>query len=71
MGFTKAAENMTPDQLVSELDECFRVFDEMIGRYDIEKIKTIGDSYMCASGIARRAIPTLRYRWVMAALDIL
>jgi class 3 adenylate cyclase len=50
-GFTKAAEKMTPEQLVNELDECFIGFDEIIGRYGIEKIKTIGDSYMCACGV--------------------
>ncbi len=50
-GFTKVAEKMTPEQLVNELDECFIQFDGIIGKYGIEKIKTIGDSYMCASGV--------------------
>jgi class 3 adenylate cyclase len=50
-GFTQAAEKMTPEELVSELDECFIGFDEIVGRYGIEKIKTIGDSYMCAAGV--------------------
>lgn len=50
-GFTRAAEKMTPEELVDELDECFIHFDGIVGRYGIEKIKTIGDSYMCAAGV--------------------
>ncbi len=49
--FTKVAEQMEPEELVAELDECFRAFDQIIGRYGLEKIKTIGDSYMCAGGL--------------------
>jgi class 3 adenylate cyclase len=56
-GFTQVAEKMTPEELVNELDECFIQFDEIVGRYGIEKIKTIGDSYMCAAGVPQ-AIPT-------------
>jgi ligand-binding sensor domain-containing protein/class 3 adenylate cyclase len=68
-GFTKAAEKMTPEELVSELDECFIKFDEIIGRYGIEKIKTIGDSYMCASGVPS-SVPNHATRSVMAALEV-
>jgi class 3 adenylate cyclase/ligand-binding sensor domain-containing protein len=53
-GFTQAAERMTPEELVNELDQCFIKFDEIVGRYRIEKIKTIGDSYMCAAGVPAR-----------------
>jgi len=53
-GFTSIAERLTPEQLVYELDYCFRKFDEITGRYGIEKIKTIGDAYMCAGGIPIR-----------------
>jgi class 3 adenylate cyclase/predicted metal-dependent HD superfamily phosphohydrolase len=53
-GFTKIAEKLTPEQLVFELDHCFRHFDEIMSRYGIEKIKTIGDAYMCAGGIPIR-----------------
>ncbi len=49
--FTTLAEQMTPEALVAELDECFRAFDEITSRHGIEKIKTIGDAYMCAGGI--------------------
>lgn len=50
-GFTKIAESLTPKQLVDEIDYCFKSFDAIIDTYNIEKIKTIGDSYMCASGL--------------------
>lgn len=50
-GFTRLAENMTPQELVKELDGCFTQFDEICKRYNLEKLKTIGDSYMCAGGI--------------------
>ncbi|MBK6368990.1 MAG: hypothetical protein IPF64_03935 [Flavobacteriales bacterium] len=68
-GFTKIAEKMTPEQLVNELDECFIQFDSIIGRYGIEKIKTIGDSYMCASGIPTPD-PYHAVRLVLAALEV-
>ena len=48
--FSKIAEILTPEQLISELDNYFIKFDEIIGKYNLEKIKTIGDSYMCAGG---------------------
>lgn len=53
-GFTKIAETMRPKELVAELDRYFVKFDEIIERYGIEKIKTIGDAYMCAGGLPIR-----------------
>lgn len=50
-GFTKIAEHMNPEQLVDELDKYFIYFDELVDRYNVEKIKTIGDAYMCAGGV--------------------
>ena len=50
-GFTLLTDHMSPDELVAELDACFIAFDAIIGRNNLEKIKTIGDSYMCAGGI--------------------
>lgn len=49
--FTKISEQLTPDELVAEIDWCYKAFDNIITKYDIEKIKTIGDSYMCAAGL--------------------
>ncbi len=50
-GFAKLVPTMTPKQLVTELDQYFSAFDRIIERYNLEKLKTIGDSYMCAGGI--------------------
>lgn len=49
--FTKSASDITPRELIETLNECFTAFDEIIGRHNLEKIKTIGDAYMCAGGI--------------------
>ncbi|MCE9596616.1 MAG: adenylate/guanylate cyclase domain-containing protein [Spirochaetia bacterium] len=51
VGFTKIAEHLKPDELVHELDSCFTSFDSIIKKHKLEKIKTIGDSYMCAGGV--------------------
>ncbi len=51
LNFTKLSERLTPEQLIEELDECFLAFDEICERYGLEKIKTIGDAYMCAGGL--------------------
>lgn len=68
-GFTRIAEKMTPEELVNELDECFVQFDEIIGRYGIEKIKTIGDSYMCAAGVPTKD-PSHAFKCVLAGLEV-
>lgn len=49
--FTTIAESMSPGDLVRELDEYFRLFDAIVLRHGLEKIKTIGDAYMCAGGL--------------------
>jgi class 3 adenylate cyclase len=49
--FTKISEQLSPIELVNEIDYCFRAFDSIISKYNIEKIKTIGDAYMCVSGL--------------------
>jgi class 3 adenylate cyclase len=49
--FTVIADKMSPQDLVEELNTCFKAFDHIIGKYNLEKIKTIGDAYMCAGGI--------------------
>ena len=50
-GFTTIADKMAPGELVHELSICFIAFDDIIHKYNLEKIKTIGDAYMCAGGI--------------------
>lgn len=69
VGFTHLAERLTPEQLIEQLDHYFTVFDSVVERYGLEKLKTIGDSYMCAGGIptpsATHAVDIVR-----AALDM-
>ena len=50
-GFTSLSEQLSPKDLVRDLDECFSEFDRICVKYGIEKIKTIGDAYMAAGGL--------------------
>ena len=67
--FTSIAEQLSPEELVEELDKSFKAFDFIISQYeDLEKIKTIGDAYMCASGLNdRKALPN---NMIKAALEM-
>lgn len=68
IGFTNVAERLSPEMLVEELDYCFSNFDHIIEKYRIEKIKTVGDAYFCASGLSdMNASPS---DMVKAALEI-
>lgn len=68
--FTKISEQLSPSELVQEIDYCFRHFDHIIGKYSsIEKIKTIGDAYLCAGGLPE-AHPNHAREVVAAALEI-
>lgn len=51
VNFTKKTELMSTEALVLEVDKYFTKFDEIIQKHNIEKIKTIGDAYMCVSGL--------------------
>lgn len=67
--FTQIAEKLGPEELVNELDKCFKAFDFIIQQYpDIEKIKTIGDAYMCASGLTNKS--TFPDSMIRAALEM-
>ena len=50
-GFTNTASHMLPDELFDEINQMFHQFDSISRKYNIEKIKTIGDAYMAAGGI--------------------
>jgi PAS domain S-box-containing protein len=50
-GFSRISKTLDPKDLVNILDSYFAMFDEITGRHYIEKIKTIGDAYMCAGGL--------------------
>jgi adenylate cyclase len=68
-GFTKIAEEMNPELLIDELDKFFFYFDSVVEKYGIEKIKTIGDAYMCAGGIPEKN-RTNPVEVVLAALEM-
>ena len=69
VGFTQIAENFTPQELVGELDTCFREFDQIASKHNLEKIKTIGDAYMAVGGVPV-ANQTHAVDCVLAALEI-
>ena len=68
--FTRISEKLSPEELVTEIDELFKAFDNIISKHNLEKIKTIGDSYMCAGGLP---VPDTKHaiHVMYAALDIL
>ncbi|MGH2642437.1 MAG: adenylate/guanylate cyclase domain-containing protein [Chitinophagaceae bacterium] len=70
VNFTRIGEKLTPEELVSAIAEYFETFDHIIERYGIEKIKTVGDAYICAAGLP---IPTTDNALIMiqVALDFL
>lgn len=69
VGFTGIAENMSAKDLVNILDGYFTKFDQIIEDHDLEKIKTIGDAYMCAGGVPIRN-KTNPINTVLAAIRI-
>ena len=50
-GFSALSQTHSPEKIVGYLDEAFRAFDEIVRTHRLEKIKTIGDAYMCAAGL--------------------
>jgi class 3 adenylate cyclase len=53
--FTRLSSTMEPAELVGVLNEVFTVFDELVERYDLEKVKTIGDAYMVVGGMPEQS----------------
>ena len=68
-GFSKLVEGMESSDIMDELDDILLKFDEIVEKYKIEKIKTIGDTYMCAGGIPVKNI-TNPIDVVMAAMEM-
>jgi adenylate cyclase len=68
-GFSKLTDGMDSSALMDELDEIFFEFDSIVARFKIEKIKTIGDMFMCAGGIPVKNI-TNPVDVVMAAMEM-
>lgn len=53
-GFTKLSETENAEELIDELDDFFFFFDEVVKKNNIQKVKSIGDTYMCAGGIPKK-----------------
>jgi class 3 adenylate cyclase/CheY-like chemotaxis protein len=70
VGFTQATENLAAEDLVNLLHTYFTAFDRIVGRYGLEKLKTIGDSYMLAGGLPERN-PSHPVDTVLAAFEML
>ena len=68
-GLSKVIEGMDSVSVMDELDEIFYEFESIAERYKIEKIKTIGDTFMCAGGIPVKNI-TNPIDVVMAAMEM-
>ena len=68
-GFSKLVDGMNSSALMDELDEILFEFDSIVSRFQIEKIKTIGDTFMCAGGIPVKNI-TNPVDVVMAAIEM-
>ncbi len=69
VGFTLSSEKLPAETLINALNEYFTAFDDIIGRYGLEKLKTIGDAYMFAGGLPNRR-PSHAVDAVLAALEM-
>jgi len=69
-GFSTIAENLSASELVNQLDECFRAFDHIVDKHGLEKIKTVGDAYVCACGLPR-PVADHATKTVRAAIDMM
>ncbi|QVY64635.1 adenylate/guanylate cyclase domain-containing protein [Polaribacter sp. Q13] len=67
--FTETASKLTPQELVEEINVCFKAFDNIMETYSIEKIKTIGDAYMAAGGLPKPSINSVK-KTIIAALEM-
>jgi class 3 adenylate cyclase/HAMP domain-containing protein len=70
VGFTLSTEKLAADELVNVLHTYFTAFDQIVSRYSLEKMKTIGDSYFCAGGLPVRT-PTHPVDAVLAAFELI
>ena len=69
VSFTETSEKLSASELVSEINQCFEAFDGIMEKYDIEKIKTIGDAYMAAGGLPVPTDDSVK-NTVLAALEM-
>ncbi len=68
-GFTEQSAKLSAAELVHEINHCFEAFDSIIEKYNIEKIKTIGDAYMAAGGLPVPTDDSVK-NTVLAALEM-
>jgi class 3 adenylate cyclase len=69
VGFTLATEKLAAEELVDVLHGYFTAFDQIVVRYQLEKMKTIGDSYFCAAGLPTRT-PSHPIDALLAAMEM-
>lgn len=67
--FTQTSEKLSATELISEINICFEAFDKIVAKYNIEKIKTIGDAYMAAGGLPIANKDSVK-NTVLAALEM-
>jgi class 3 adenylate cyclase len=70
VSFTKHSEHMSPEELVKNVGFYFSEFDRIMEKHKLEKIKTLGDAYMCAGGLPFIS-KNHAERMILAAFDIL
>lgn len=68
-GFTEISSKLSAAELVQEIDTCFKAFDRIVEKYQLEKIKTIGDAYMAVGGLPE-AFDTSALNTVLAGLEM-
>ena len=68
-GFTQVSETLTAQELIEEINVCFKAFDHICEKHGIEKIKTIGDAYMAAGGLPVPSEDSIK-NTVLAALEM-
>ena len=68
--FSIIAKDMEPEELVAEIDHCFRAFDKIMDDFKLEKIKTVGDAYLCCGGFSSDDDADEAVRVIQAALKI-
>jgi class 3 adenylate cyclase len=69
VGFSTSAEKLAAEELVALLNDYFTAFDEIVKRHGLEKMKTVGDSYMCIGGLPARN-PSHPVDTILAALEM-
>jgi adenylate cyclase len=70
VSFTSSTEKLTADELVTLLNEYFTAFDNIVDRYRLEKLKTVGDSYIFLSGLPERT-PSHPIDALLASIEML